>query len=113
MTCRPGSWTCCAAEESLMTAPRLVRSCAGLAIMLLWFGTRIYTQTYWCPMHPDQRADAPGTCPVCRMTLVLMPPANFATYPVDLRATPTTAGARLRLAVRAPGANVIVRRFAM
>lgn len=66
---------------------------------------------YWCPMHPDQRSDTPGTCPVCRMPLVKMPPAKFATYPVDLRATPTTNGVRLRLSVKAPGSNAIVRRF--
>ena len=66
---------------------------------------------YWCPMHPDQRANAPGTCPVCRMPLVKMPPAKFATYPVDLRATPTTNGVRLRLSVQAPVSKRVVRNF--
>ena len=66
---------------------------------------------YWCPMHPDQRSDAPGTCPICRMPLVKMPPAKFATYPVDLRATPTTNGVRLRMTIKAPGSHAVVRRF--
>ena len=66
---------------------------------------------YWCPMHPDQRSATPGLCPICRMPLVKMPPPKFATYPVDLRATPTTNGVRLRLTVKAPGSNAIVRRF--
>lgn len=67
--------------------------------------------TYWCPMHPGQRSATPGTCPICRMPMVKIPPAKFATYPVDLRATPTTNGVRLRLSVKAPGSNAIVRRF--
>ena len=25
---------------------------------------------FWCPMHPDERSDARGTCPICRMDLV-------------------------------------------
>jgi hypothetical protein len=45
------------------------------------------------------------------MPLVKMPPATFATYPVDVRATPTTNGVRLRLSVQAPGTRAIVRRF--
>jgi hypothetical protein len=45
------------------------------------------------------------------MPLVKIPPAKFATYPVDLRATPTTNGVRLRLSVQAPGSGAIVRRF--
>lgn len=68
---------------------------------------------YWCPMHPDQRSATPGSCPICRMPLVKMPPPKFATYPVDLRATPTTNGVRLRLTVKAPGSKAIVRRFAV
>lgn len=68
---------------------------------------------FWCPMHPDERSDAPGSCTVCGMTLVRMPPARFATYPVDLRVTPTLDGARLRLAVTRPGTGAVVRRFSI
>jgi len=67
---------------------------------------------FWCPMHPDQQSDARGKCPICGMALVKMPAATFATYPVDLRATPTINGVRLRLAVKSP-AQTPVRRFAI
>lgn len=68
---------------------------------------------FWCPMHPDQRADVPGKCSLCGMALVRMPPASFATNPVDLRATPTLAGARLRIAVKQPAGSALVRRFSV
>jgi len=66
---------------------------------------------YYCPMHPDQRADVPAPCGVCGMRMVKVPPARFDTYPVDLRATATTGGARLRLVVRDPRTRATVRRF--
>lgn len=40
-------------------------------------------------------------------------PALLAAYLVDLRATPTVAGARLRIAVKQPGGAANVRRFAI
>ena len=49
---------------------------------------------------------------VLLLLLAQMPPATFATNPVDLRATPTLTGARLRIAVRQPGSGSLVRRFA-
>lgn len=66
---------------------------------------------FYCPMHPDQRADVPAPCGVCRMPMVKMPPARFETFPVDLRVTTTTGGARLRLTVRDPRGGSIVRTF--
>ena len=68
---------------------------------------------FWCPMHPDQRSDAVGKCSRCGMALVRMPPASFATNPVDLRATPTLAGVRLRIAVKQPAGAALVRRFSI
>lgn len=70
-------------------------------------------ERFWCPMHPDQRSDRPGLCPICAMTLVRIPPAVFATYPVEMRATPTVSGVRLRLAVHEPATRQLVRRFAI
>jgi hypothetical protein len=64
-------------------------------------------------MHPDERSDTRGKCAICGMVLVRMPPAVFATYPVDLRVTPTLAGARLRLAVTHPKTRRVVRSFAI
>lgn len=68
---------------------------------------------FWCPMHPDERADTKGNCSICGMALVPMPPASFATNPVDLRVTPTLAGARLRFAVKQPGSDALVRTFSI
>ena len=68
---------------------------------------------FWCAMHPDQRSEIPGKCPVCGMAMVQMPPATFATNPVDLRATPTLTGARLRIAVKQPRSGTLVRTFAI
>jgi hypothetical protein len=68
---------------------------------------------FWCPMHPDERSTVKGACAICGMTLVRMPAASFVTYPVDLRVTPTLAGARLRLAVTNTATHALVRRFAI
>ena len=64
-------------------------------------------------MHPDVRSDTPGKCSICSMALVKMPPARFETFPVDLRATATVTGARLRLTVRSPSSRATVRTFAI
>ena len=64
-------------------------------------------------MHPDVRSDTRSRCSICGMPLVSMPPAKFTTYPVDLRATPTVNGVRLRLAVKSPATHQVVRRFAV
>ena len=47
----------------------------------------------WCPMHPDVRAATPGTCPICSMDLVPIPPPRLGQYPVDVH---QTAGAGRR-----------------
>ena len=68
---------------------------------------------FWCTMHPDERSETRGKCSVCGMALVPMPPASFATNPVDLRVTPTLSGARLRIAVKQPGRDRLVRKFSI
>lgn len=45
------------------------------------------TAQYTCPMHPDVKQDAPGTCPVCGMDLV----------PVTAQGTSTSAAGELML----------------
>jgi hypothetical protein len=95
-----------------------------LALLLLLLPALAVAQAraqFWCPMHPGERSDTRGTCAICRMALVRMPPAEFKTYPVDLRVTPTLTGARLRLAVTHPAsprqgsgqARQVVRKFAI
>jgi hypothetical protein len=64
-------------------------------------------------MHPEERSETRGNCAVCGMALVPMPPASFVTNPVDLRVTPTLAGARLRIAVKQPGRNTLVQNFSI
>jgi hypothetical protein len=68
---------------------------------------------FWCAMHPEERSETRGKCSICAMALVPMPAASFATNPVDLRATPTLAGARLRIAVARPGSRTLVRTFSI
>ena len=68
---------------------------------------------FYCPMHPDQQAQTAEKCGVCGMRMVKMPPARFDGYPVDMRATATRAGVRLRLAVLDPRLHRTVRRFAV
>jgi RND family efflux transporter MFP subunit len=34
--------------------------------------TQAQTEEYYCPMHPQQRSDKPGNCPICSMKLVRM-----------------------------------------
>jgi hypothetical protein len=46
------------------------------------------------------------------LAFVLVPAAAMASNPIDLRATPTLTGARLRIAVKQPGGVGNVRRFA-
>jgi hypothetical protein len=62
---------------------------------------------YWCPMHPDVRSSTPGTCPVCRMQLVPIPPPAIGEYRMDLAATPAAGGAvsTLRITLREPGTD--------
>jgi hypothetical protein len=79
---------------------------AAVALLLL-------LAQFWCPMHPDERAAVRGRCGICGMALVAMPPARFATYPVDLRVTPILTGVRLRLGVAHPATGAIVRKFSI
>jgi hypothetical protein len=74
-------------------------------------GVLLLLAQFYCPMHPDQRSDTPAPCPVCFRPMAALPPARFETYPVDLRVTPTTSGARLRLTVLDPRRRATVRRF--
>lgn len=48
--------------------------------------------TYWCPMHPNERATAPVACPVCKMTMVPMPPVKVGEYVMDVHLTPHPSG---------------------
>ncbi len=51
---------------------------------------------YRCPMHPEVVRDEPGTCPICGMQLVLVPPDDDS---VAASAAPEDAGVKLSAAV--------------
>jgi hypothetical protein len=68
-----------------------------------------------CPMHPDIRAGAPGTCSRCGMALVPAPPGAPRAYLLDVETSPRAlkSGKRgtLKLRVRDPISGNVVQRF--
>lgn len=47
--------------------------------------------TYWCPMDHEVRSSKPGSCPLCKMKLELIPPGALAAEPpADAGAAPPT-----------------------
>jgi Heavy metal binding domain len=70
---------------------------------------------YWCPMHLDVRSARPGTCPLCAMALVPIPPPSLGEYRMDVTpsAGPKGGGlSGLRLAIRHPSSDKPVPGFA-
>lgn len=72
-------------------------------------------EAYMCPMHPDVISDTEGTCPRCRMTLVLGKPYDMREYRLDLRTSPALVRAgqntTIELAVSHPGSGERVTVF--
>jgi len=72
-------------------------------------------EAYLCPMHADVISDTPGTCPRCRMKLVLGKPFDMRDYRLELRSTPALVKAgektTLELAVSHPGTGEQVKMF--
>jgi hypothetical protein len=67
---------------------------------------------FWCPMHPDVRSGRAGTCHLCGMALVPIPPPKVGEYRLDVAVHRTKAGASgLKLTVRTPDTNEVVRQF--
>jgi hypothetical protein len=62
---------------------------------------------FWCPMHPDVRSSAPGTCPICRMALVPIPAPAIGEYRMDLAVTAAPGGglSKLRITLREPDSD--------
>lgn len=71
--------------------------------------------SFACPMHPDVRADAAGTCARCGMALVKNDPAASRAYDVEIRTAPETVIAgrpfRLQLTVRDLKTRAVVTQF--
>jgi Heavy metal binding domain len=68
---------------------------------------------YWCPMHPDVRSSTTGTCRLCAMALVPIPPPRLGEYKLDVTLHPRARGGAsgLRLAVRDPETGAPVTAF--
>lgn len=69
---------------------------------------------FWCPMHPDVRSADRGTCHLCRMELVAIPPPKVGEYKLDVRQLRIGRGpglSGLRLAISEPDSGDLVKRF--
>ena len=63
--------------------------------------------TYWCPMHPDERASSAIACPICKMTMVPIPAMRVGEYRMDVASIAASSGRGLRglrVTLREPGA---------
>ena len=74
-----------------------------------------YELGYMCPMHPDITSGTAGTCPICRMDLMVGRLFDMRNYGFELRTVPALvkAGekATLELIVRHPDTDEIVNAF--
>lgn len=70
-------------------------------------------ETWWCPMHPDVRASNGGTCPLCAMALVPIPPPRMGEFKLDVEwlARPGGGASGLTLVVRDPESGKEVPTF--
>ncbi len=63
---------------------------------------------FWCPMHPNERSPVPAACPVCKMTMVRIPPVRIGEYRMDVeqivsRVSRDVTG--LRIVIRDPATS--------
>jgi hypothetical protein len=63
---------------------------------------------FWCPMHPNERSPVPAACPICKMTMVRIPPVRIGEYLMDVeqllsRVTRGVGG--LRIVIRDPATS--------
>lgn len=86
----------------------------GLALFAQQPATTV--SSFYCPMHPDIRSTAAGTCSRCGMKLVPGDPLDAREYLVDMMATPTAvrpgSHVRLTFTVRHPDTRAVVHNFA-
>jgi len=66
------------------------RTRSGLIVEIVRDADR--PDAFWCPMHPDVRSPGEGTCPICKMALVPIPPPRLGEYRLDVAVTPRPAG---------------------
>ena len=63
---------------------------------------------FWCPMHPNERSPVPAACPICKMTMVPIPPVRIGEYRMDVeqivsRVSRDVTG--LRIVIRDPATS--------
>ncbi len=56
----------------------------GLAVVMQGAGAAARPDAFWCPMHLDQRSAAAGTCAICGMDLVPIPPPRPGEYRLEV-----------------------------
>ncbi len=68
---------------------------------------------WWCPMHVDVRSPTGGSCPICSMALVRIPPPRVGEYRLDVSLLPRPGGGSsgLTIVVRDPDTGERVLRF--
>jgi len=73
-----------------VTTARILRVISAFSVLLLlaWPAPGVETASYGCPMHPEIRAQVPGSCPRCGMALVRMGPLGTPPYRVALETSP-------------------------
>lgn len=71
--------------------------------------------TWFCPMHADVTASAPGRCSKCQMQLVSGNPFDTREYWLDVVTSPAAVKPgvpfKLRLTVRHPGTDEVINAF--
>lgn len=65
---------------------------------------------FWCPMHPNERSPVPAACPICKMTMVPIPPVRIGEYNMDVEQLPSSGRglAGLRIVIRDPATSQAV-----
>jgi hypothetical protein len=91
------------AAQPISSTPERVQFAANGGVVEIVRDTE-RPETWWCPMHPDVRASNGGTCPLCAMALVPIPPPRMGEFKLDveLLARPGGGASGLTLVVRDP-----------
>jgi hypothetical protein len=79
-------------ERAIVTTTEVVRFRTRSGLMVEIVRDTDRPDTFWCPMHPDVRSPAQGTCPICNMALVPIPPPRLGEYRIDVAMTPRPGG---------------------
>ena len=84
---------------------------AGLGVEIVRDTT--LPDVWWCPMHVDVRSPTGGSCPICSMALVRIPPPRVGEYRLDVSLLPRPGGGSsgLTMVVRDPDTGERVSRF--